>query len=251
MRRPIIAANWKMNCTISQARELVSGFKGLINNVKEVYVVLAPPFTALSAVAQLITGTDICLSAQNLYWKESGAYTGEISPVMLKDVGCKYVIIGHSERRAYFAETDDNVNKKIKAALHFGLIPIVCVGETLTQREEGKTNQVVGGQLQRGLAGLTLKQANQVVIAYEPIWAIGTGKTASPEQANEMHGFIREQIANAFDQATAQAVRIQYGGSVKPDNINGLMAQEHIDGALVGGASLEAVSFAKIVNFKV
>jgi triosephosphate isomerase len=250
MRRPIIAANWKMNCTISQARELVFSLKESMAGVSGVDVVLAPPFTALSTVAQLLAGTDIGLAAQDMYWEESGAYTGEVSPVMLKDVGCSHVIIGHSERRAYFSETDETVNKKIKAALHYGIIPIVCVGESLAQREAGQTTQVVGSQLQNGLTELTPEQMSQIVVAYEPIWAIGTGRTATPEQANEVHSFIREHLAKAFNQATAVAVRIQYGGSVKPDNVDGLMAQPDIDGALVGGASLKAESFAGIVKFK-
>ncbi len=249
MRRPIIAANWKMNCDITQARELVSSFKGLVEGVSGVDIVIVPPFTALSTVAQLIGGTNIELAAQNMYWEESGAYTGEVSPSMLKDAGCSFIIIGHSERRAYFGETDETVNKKLKAALHYGLSPIVCVGETLSQREAGETTQVIGSQLQGGLAGLTTAQVNQVVIAYEPIWAIGTGKTATPAQANEVHSFIRKHIAERFDQATAQAIRIQYGGSVKPDNVDTLMAEPDIDGALVGGAALKADSFARIVKF--
>jgi triosephosphate isomerase len=251
MRRPIIAANWKMNCTLPQARELVSGLKGLIGEVEGVDVVLAPPFTALSTVSQLIAGSNIELAAQDMYWEETGAYTGEVSPLMLKDVGCSYVIIGHSERRAYFAESDETVNKKLKAALNHGLTPIVCVGESLAQREAGKTTEVVGDQLKQGLAGLTPAQMSRVVIAYEPIWAIGTGRTATPEQANEVHHFIREQIAAGFDQPTASSIRVQYGGSVKPDNVDGLMAQPDIDGALVGGASLKAESFARIVRFRV
>ncbi len=250
MRRPIMAANWKMNCTVSQARELVSALKGLVSEVSGVDIVLAPPFTSLPEVAKLIADTDISLAAQNMHWEESGAYTGEISPVMLKDIGCTYIIIGHSERRAYFGETDDTVNKKLKAALHYGLNPIVCVGESLAQREAGETTQVVGAQLQAGLAGLTADEVNRVVLAYEPVWAIGTGKTATPEQANEVHGFMRQQLSAAFNEATAQAVRIQYGGSVKPDNVAELMAQSHIDGALVGGAGLKADSFAGIVKFE-
>ncbi len=250
MRRPIIAANWKMNCTVSQAHELVSAFKGLVKDVTGVDIVLAPPFTSLVEVAQLTAGTDIALAAQNMYWEESGAYTGEISPLMLKDIGCSYIIIGHSERRAYFGETDDTVNKKLKAALHYGLNPIVCVGETLAQREAGEPTQVVGAQLQGGLAGLTPAQVNKAVIAYEPVWAIGTGKTATTEQANEVHSFIRQQLNAGFGEATAQAVRIQYGGSVKPDNVDELMAQPDIDGALVGGAGLKADSFARIVKFE-
>lgn len=250
MRKPIMAANWKMNCDIAQARELVSAFKGLVDGVSGVDIVLAPSFTVLSVVAQLIGGTNIELAAQNMYWEESGAYTGEVSPLMLKDAGCSYIIIGHSERRAYFGETDETVNKKLKAALHYGLNPIVCVGETLSQREAGETTQVVGRQLQGGLAGLTTTQASQVVIAYEPVWAIGTGKTATPAQANEVHSFIRKQLAEGFDQTTAQAIRIQYGGSVKPDNVDILMAEPDIDGALVGGAALKADSFARIVKFE-
>ncbi len=250
MRRPIIAANWKMNCTTGQANELVNNFKALVTQVTEVDIVLAPPFTALATVGQLISGSNIALAAQNMYWEESGAYTGEVSPGMLIDIGCKYVIIGHSERRAYFGETDETVNKKIKKALEHNLTPIVCVGESLAQRENNETQAVVVLQIRRGLQGLTSEQMQKIVLAYEPIWAIGTGKTATPEQANDVHHFIRRKLAGIFDEATASAVRIQYGGSVKPASVDELMAQSDIDGALVGGAALKADSFARIVKFE-
>jgi triosephosphate isomerase len=250
MRRPIIAGNWKMNNNSAESVELVSRLKEMISGVKAVEVVVAPPYTALGAVATAIKGTTIALSSQNIFWEEKGAFTGEISPAMLKDVGCQYAIIGHSERRQYFGETNETVNKRLKAALGASLTPIVCIGETLEEREADKTLTVIEQQLKEGLAGISSGEMERVVIAYEPVWAIGTGKTATPEQAQGIHQFIREMLAQVFDEGVAEGIRILYGGSVKPDNVDQLMSQKDIDGALVGGASLKADSFARIVQFK-
>ena len=250
MRKPIIAGNWKMNNTIGEACELVTALKGKVADVADVDMVVGPVFTALAAVAEIIKGTNIKLAAQDMYWEESGAFTGEISPVMLKDVGCDYVIIGHSERRAYFSETNETVNNKVKAAHAYSLKPIVCVGEKLEERESGVMKDVVKDHVINGLAGLTEEQMLCTVVAYEPVWAIGTGKTATPEQAQEVHAFIRGLLAEAFSSSVAEAVRIQYGGSVKPNNIAELMAQPDIDGGLIGGAALDADSFTQIIKFK-
>ncbi len=251
MRKPIIAGNWKMNKTVGEAQELVRALKGKIANVTDVEIVVAPVFTALSAVAKAIKGSSIKLAAQDMYWEAEGAFTGEVSPLMLKDVGCEYVIIGHSERRTYFSETNETVNKKVKAAHAHSLKPIVCVGERLEERESGITKDVVKDHVVNGLAGITEDQMLSTVIAYEPVWAIGTGKTATPEQAQEVHGFIRGLLAEIYSSDVAEAVRISYGGSVKPGNIAELMAQPDIDGGLIGGASLDADSFAQIVKFGV
>lgn len=234
--------------TTAEARALVQGIKekALPAGVE---VVLCPPFTALATVAELLTGTEIGLGAQDLFWAEEGAYTGEISPVMLKELGCTYVIIGHSERRQYFGETDDNVNKKALAALEHGLKPIICVGESLEQREAGETDAFVSGQVKKALAGLAAESIPQVVIAYEPIWAIGTGRSSSSADANQVIALIRQTIADQFTPDLANQVRIQYGGSVKPENITEYMAQPEIDGALVGGASLKAESFYGILSY--
>ncbi len=250
MRKPLIAGNWKMNSTIAAGRALVLELKGKVSENADVEIVVAPPFTALTAVSESIQGSTIQLASQNVHWEESGAYTGEISPLMLKDVGCRYAIIGHSERRQYFHETDETVNHKIKATLKHGLIPIVCIGESLEEREDGKTLSVIESQVGEGLKGLTPGDIEQMVIAYEPIWAIGTGKTATSEQAQEVHDHIRKLLHQTFGEQAAQKVRILYGGSVKPGNIDDLMAQPDIDGALVGGASLKADSFSRIVQFK-
>ncbi len=249
-RRPIIAGNWKMNKTAVEARDLATKLVPLISRVKDREVVLAPPFTALSAVAESIKGTSIALSAQNLFWEDKGAFTGEISAEMLLDLGCKYVIIGHSERRQYFGETDETVNKKVRQALHKGLLPIVCVGELLSEREAGKANEVIERQVTGGLKGVAATEMQKVVIAYEPVWAIGTGKTATPDQANEIHAYIRQKVKSLYSAEVAEALRIQYGGSVTPENVSALMAMPDIDGALVGGASLKPESFAALVNFK-
>jgi triosephosphate isomerase len=248
MRRPIIAGNWKMNKTVKEALELVKGLKKELEGVKDVDIVACPPFTVLSEVEKIIQGTNIHLGAQNLYWEDSGAYTGEISAPFLKDTGCKYVIIGHSERRAYFNETNEGVNKKLKAALKHNLIPIVCVGESLEQREKGETFDVVKGHVRGALKDITEEEIKRIIIAYEPVWAIGTGKTATPEQAQEVHNFIRKLLKELYSQEIAGLVRIQYGGSVKPDNVAELMAKDDIDGALVGGASLKIDSFVRIVK---
>ena len=250
MRRMLIAGNWKMNNSCAESVELVSQLKDILSARKEIDIVVAPPFTALGAVAAVLKGSPIGLSAQNVFWEESGAFTGEISAAMLKEVGCRYVIIGHSERRQYFSETDETVNKRLKAALKASLIPIVCIGETLAEREAEKTLPVIEQQLKGGLKGLSLEEMETVIIAYEPVWAIGTGKTATPDQAQEVHRFIRDIIARIFSKEIADDTRILYGGSVKPDNVDQLMAQLDIDGALVGGASLKADAFARIVQFK-
>jgi triosephosphate isomerase len=250
MRRPLIAGNWKMNNNCAESVELVSQLKDMLSDSKEIDIVVAPPFTVLGAVAAVLKGSTLGLAAQHVFWEESGAFTGEISTAMLKDVGCRYVIIGHSERRQYFSETDEMVNKRLKAALKASLIPIVCIGETLAEREAEKTLGVIEQQLKEGLEGLSLEEMENVVIAYEPVWAIGTGKTATPDQAQEVHHFIRDLIARIFSEESADETRILYGGSVKPDNVDHLMAQRDIDGALVGGASLKADAFARIVMFK-
>lgn len=250
MRKPIIAGNWKMHKTAGEGVSLVQELNALTNTVKDVEIVVCPPFTTLAAVANAVKGTNIGLGAQNMHWEDKGAFTGEIAPGMLKDIGCTHVIIGHSERRQYFAETDQTVNNKLKAALQAGLLPIVCVGETLAEREANTTEKVVGIQVKGGLEGITAEQAAGIVIAYEPVWAIGTGRTASADDANAVCGFIRRTVAEMFGQASADSIRIQYGGSVKPDNVAELMAKSDVDGALVGGASLEAESFSKLVKFK-
>ncbi len=247
-RRKIIAGNWKMNMTPSQAVELVNMLKPLVAN-EEVDVVFAVPAIDIIPAMEAAKGSNINIAAENMYFEESGAYTGEISPAMLTDVGVKYVVLGHSERREYFAETDATVNKKVLKALEHGITPIMCCGESLEQREQGVTMDLIRQQVKIGLTGVTAEQAATVVIAYEPIWAIGTGKVATTEQAQEVCKAIRECIAEVYDDATAAAVRIQYGGSVSADSAAELFAQADIDGGLVGGASLKA-DFGKIVNYK-
>jgi triosephosphate isomerase len=249
-RKPILAGNWKMNMTTAQARELASKLIPLVASARDREIVLGPPFTALSIVAETIKGTNIGLSAQNLHWEDKGAFTGEISADMLLDSGCKYVIIGHSERRQYFGETDETVNKKVKQALKKGLLPILCVGETLAERESGRLNDIISRQVTGGLKDISAADMQKVVIAYEPVWAIGTGKTATPEQANEVHALIRQKVLALYNADIAAGLRIQYGGSVTPENVSQLMAMPDIDGALVGGASLKPESFAALVNFK-
>lgn len=251
MRIPVIAGNWKLFKTIAESVALVNEIKPLVANNQGVEIIVAPVFTALSRVYDAIEGSNIRLAAQDCYWEEEGAFTGEVAPKLLKDAGCSHVIIGHSERRQYFGETNQTVNKKTKAAIAAGLNAIVCVGESLAERESEQTFSVIEAQIQGGLAGLTADAFVHVVIAYEPVWAIGTGKTASNVQAQEVHVFIRQLIARLFDPSVADAVRILYGGSVKPDNVKGLMALPDIDGALVGGASLKADSFAAIATFNV
>jgi len=250
MRKPIIAGNWKMHKTVGEALALVRELCGITASVTDVEIVICPTFTALYPVHMAICEGPLRLGAQNMHWEGQGAYTGEISPAMVKEVGCTYVIIGHSERRQYFGETDDTVNKKVKAAIAAELIPIMCVGETLEQREAGITEGVVGRQVRQGLTGLTAEQIAEMVIAYEPVWAIGTGRTASSEDANAVCRFIRQVVTELAGTDSAEKVRIQYGGSVKGENIAELMAKSDIDGALVGGASLDAESFAQIIKFK-
>lgn len=250
MRKPIIAGNWKMHKTVGEALALVRELCGITAGVSDVEIVICPTFTALYPVHLAICEGPLRLGAQNMHWEAQGAFTGEIAPAMVKEVGCTYVIIGHSERRQYFGETDDTVNKKVKAAFANELIPIMCVGETLEQREAGITEGVVGRQVRQGLTGLSAEQVAEMVIAYEPVWAIGTGRTASAEDANAVCRFIRQVVAEITGAESAEKVRIQYGGSVKGENIAELMAKSDIDGALVGGASLDADSFAKIVKFK-
>ncbi|WP_282938937.1 triose-phosphate isomerase [Paenibacillus sp. RC67] len=247
MRKPIIAGNWKMFKTVSEAVAFVNEVKGKAE-VDGVDSVICAPFTNLPALVEAVKGTTLKVGAQNLHFEDNGAFTGEISGVMLKDLGVDYVIIGHSERRAYFAETDEIVNKKVQAAFKHGLTPILCVGEKLEEREAGQTKDVCKVQTEAAFAGLSAEQAAQVVIAYEPIWAIGTGKSSTAADANEVISYIRELVAGLYGQATADAVRIQYGGSVKPNNISEYMQESDIDGALVGGASLEPASYIALVE---
>jgi triosephosphate isomerase len=249
MRKPIIAGNWKMNKTVSEAEDFIKEFLPLVEGIDDRDIVIAPPYTSLADAARLLKNSNVALAAQNIFWEEKGAYTGEISPPMLVEIGCSHVIIGHSERRKYFNEDNSLVNRKVKGALIANLTPIMCLGETLEERKKGKTLSVVERQVREGLEGLESWQAERIIIAYEPIWAIGTGVNASPQQAQEVHSHIRQQLNSLFGEAGLK-VRVQYGGSVKPDNINDLMAEADIDGALVGGASLKPPSFAAIVKFK-
>jgi triosephosphate isomerase len=250
MRKTIIAGNWKMYKTIKEAIELANGLKRELFTLDfaKVDVVLCPPFTALSEVYEVITDSDIQLGAQDVHWMQEGAFTGEVSCKMLQDAGCKFVIIGHSERRQYFGETNESVNKKLKAALSCGLTPIVCVGETLKERESNLIFKVLDDHLKYGLKDISGEDLIKTVIAYEPVWAIGTGKTATPAQAQEAQKYIRDLLKKLYNKDTADSVRIQYGGSVKPENISELMNQPDIDGALVGGASLTVDSFSEIIK---
>jgi triosephosphate isomerase len=247
-KRPFVAGNWKMHMTIQEAKLLSAAIIKASAELLEAQIVLIPPFTALRSVKKLASESPVQLGAQNLFWEEKGAFTGEISAPMLKNVGCQYVVIGHSERRQYFGETDATVNKKITSALKAILNPIVCIGETLEEREAGKTKARIESQIQAGLAGLTEEQFREIIIAYEPIWAIGTGKTASPAQAEEIHSFIREKLAIIYGKEAAFYAIILYGGSVKPANSYSLFKEKNIDGFLVGGASLEADSFIQIAK---
>ncbi len=249
MRKPIIAGNWKMNKTPGETVSLIKNLIPLVADVDKVDVVVCPPFVDLAAAKEALAGSNIALGAQNMHFEESGAYTGEISPGMLLALGVEYVILGHSERRQYFGETDEGVNKKVKAALKASIKPIVCVGETLEERESGITAEVVCKQTKLALLGLSEEEAAGIVIAYEPIWAIGTGKTATAEDANETIGAIRDAVKQVYGGGTAKAVRIQYGGSMKPSNASELMAKSEIDGGLIGGAALKAEDFAGIVKF--
>ncbi len=248
MRKPFIAGNWKMNKTAAETADLCAKLKETVGGFKEADILICPPFTSLVAAKQAIEGSVIGLGAQNMHWEDSGAYTGEISALMIKGLGCKFVIIGHSERRKYFSETNKEVNRKIKSAISAGILPIVCVGETLEQREQGQEKEVIESQLKEGFDSLTESDLEKITIAYEPVWAIGTGKTATGDQAEEMHNFIRKWFENNFSADLAEKLRILYGGSVKPGNIDGLMKQEDIDGALVGGASLKAEDFTEIIK---
>ncbi len=250
MRKPVIAGNWKMYKLLSEAVETALALKPLVANANHCEVVIAPVFVHLKTIADRLEGSNVKIAAQNCSTEMNfGAHTGEISAEMIKNVGASHVIVGHSERRQFYADTDETVNKKTKAALVSGLTAIVCVGEMLAEREAGNAETIVKTQINGALGGLTLSDMERIIIAYEPVWAIGTGKVATPEQAQEMHAFIRQTVGRQHGETAAVAVRILYGGSVKPDNINGLMKQTDIDGALVGGASLEAESFAWIVNY--
>jgi triosephosphate isomerase len=247
-RRKLIDGNWKMYKTVADARALVEAIrKGVPGAPADVLV--APPFTALSAVVDAAKGSPVAVAAQNMYFEKEGAFTGEVSPTMLTDLGVTHVILGHSERRAYFGETDEGVARKTKVALDNGLTPISCVGETLAEREAGRTMDVVGRQVDAVLQAVSADEAVKVVIAYEPVWAIGTGKVATPEQAQEVHAFVRGRIASKHGRGVSDVLRVLYGGSVKPDNVKGLMALPDVDGALVGGASLKADSFLKLVHY--
>ncbi len=250
MRKKVIAGNWKMNKDIHETVTLVNEIKerlnGLSNN--KVDVIICPPFTSLVIASGLIKGSALKLGAQNMYYKDEGAYTGEISARMLKSIGCEYVILGHSERRQYFSETNELINLKVKQALLYNIIPIICVGETLEERESGVTKDIVATQIKGVLSGLTKAQIDKIIIAYEPVWAIGTGKNATPEQANEVHQFIRKLVAQLYSWDVAERLTIQYGGSVNPQNAYDLLSQSDIDGALVGGACLKAESFINIVG---
>lgn len=250
VRKKLLAGNWKMHGTPAEAVALVDSLKQLVSDVTDRDVLVAPPFPFLSAVADRIAGTRLLLAGQNLHWEDSGAFTGEVSAPMLRAVGCTHVIVGHSERRQHFGETDQWVAQKLRAALRHDLVPIVCIGETLQQREAGQTLAVTERQVRCALGGLTAAEIAKIVIAYEPVWAIGTGKVASPEQAQEVHAAIRGTIRELAGVDVAGRVRILYGGSVNPGNIDGLMTQPDLDGALVGGASLNAEHFARIVRFR-
>ncbi|MBA9026812.1 MULTISPECIES: triose-phosphate isomerase [Bacillaceae] len=248
MRKPIIAGNWKMNKTLSEAKSFIEEVKSLVPSSDKMDSVVCAPALFLDQLVTAAKGTEVKIGAQNMHFEDNGAFTGEISPVALSDIGVNYVVIGHSERREMFNETDETVNKKALAAFKHNLVPIVCCGETLEERESGQTNDLVGKQIEKALEGLTEEQVQNMVIAYEPIWAIGTGKSSTAEDANEVCAHIRSVVASQFSKATSEAVRIQYGGSVKPENIKEYMAQSDIDGALVGGASLEPQSFLQLVE---
>lgn len=246
MRKPFIAANWKMNKTIPETRDFLSAFIPEVKDIKDVDIVIAPPFTSLIAAAEKLKNTNIILAAQDMFYEEKGAYTGEVSPLMLTDIGCRYVIIGHSERRQYFNEIDEIVNRKIKAAKKAGLGVILCIGESLEEREAGKTFHILEREINKGLHETDIEK---IVIAYEPVWAIGTGKTATPEQAQEAHAYIRERLRLRYGNR-ADDICIIYGGSVTPENVDSIMACKDLDGALVGGASLKVESFTRLVKFK-
>ncbi len=249
-RKTVLAANWKMHKTVTEAVAFTESLQREVRALDDREVIIAPPFTALTAVRNALWRDDFKLAAQNCHEEEKGAFTGEISPLMLKDAGCDGVILGHSERRHLFGETDETIGRKLASAFKVGLLPILCVGEVLEEREGGRTISVIGRQLDQALQGLETEQALKLVIAYEPVWAIGTGLTATPGQAQEVHAFIRERCATLWNKMVAHSIRILYGGSVKPDNVDSLMAQPDIDGMLVGGASLEVGSFKRIVQYQ-
>ena len=249
-RRPLIAGNWKMHLSLGEAAALARALAASCGNCTDREVMIAPAFTALAAVAEAVRGSAIRVGAQNVAWEREGAFTGEVSPPMLTGIGVETAIVGHSERRQIFREDDTMINRRLLAALADGLVPVLCIGETLEEREAERTFAVLEGQLRSGLQGVTAAEASRVVLAYEPVWAIGTGKTASKEQAQEVHGFLRGLLGQLFEKNIAESIRILYGGSVKPDNIDALMAQPDIDGALVGGAALTAESFERIVHFR-
>ncbi len=248
MRKPIVVGNWKMNTTPEEAVQLVKELKPLVAGIEAVEIGICPPFVCLTETSKLLKGTNIGLGAQNMYWEPEGAYTGEISAEMLLTSGCRYVILGHSERRTYFGETNATVHKRLEAALQSGLSPIVCVGETQEQRESGKAEEVVSDHLRGAYEDISAADAQKTVIAYEPVWAIGTGLTATPDQAQEMHAFIRSVLTELYGDSVAQSLRIQYGGSMKPGNAKELLARKDIDGGLIGGAALQAESFAAIIK---
>ena len=249
MRKPVIAGNWKMHNTISEALDLVRGVKSQVEGITDVEIIVSPVYTALASVAAELKGSNINVASQNIFWEEKGAFTGEIAPNMITDAGCSHAIIGHSERRQYFGETDETVNKRAKASLAAGLIPILCVGETLEERDAGNTIAVVEAQIKGGLVDISAEDMAKIIVAYEPVWAIGTGKTATPDMAEDVHKQIRSIVSEISDAAIADGTRILYGGSVKPENVDELMAQPDIDGALVGGAALKADSFVRLVKF--
>ncbi len=250
MRRAFIAGNWKMYKTPTEARAFARELRTSLADVKDRDILVGVSFVNIAGVVEELKGSNIWVAAQNMYYEKEGAFTGEVSPIQLKDAGVTHVILGHSERRHIFGENDEMINKKVRAALDHGLLPILCIGELLEEREKGETEKVCKHQVVEGYKGLSKEEALKVTIAYEPVWAIGTGKTATPEDANQVHAFIRKVLAELYDQELAEKTRIQYGGSVKPENIDALMAQEHIDGALVGGASLKLDSFTRIVRFQ-
>jgi triosephosphate isomerase len=248
MRTPFIAGNWKMYKTVAETVKYVKEFRGLVKDIADVDIVIAPPFTALHAAAEAARNSNVCIAAQNLYWEREGAFTGEVSATMIVETGAEYVIVGHSERRTVFGETDPSVNRKVAAAFAAGLTPIVCVGETLDQRERNETFSVLDRQIRDGLDGVTSDQLVELVVAYEPVWAIGTGRNATPAQAAEAHGHIRKRLQQWFGAQPSELCRIVYGGSVKPENIRDLASQADVDGALVGGASLDVKAFSEIVS---
>ena len=249
-RKPIIAGNWKMNCTVAEAEKLAGEVVEAGKGISDREIMIAPPFTALPSVSQIVSGTNVLLGCQNICWEEKGAFTAEISPVMLKELKCDMAIIGHSERRHVFGETDELINKRIAGALRFGITPIFCIGETLDAREAGNTIQVLTRQIKTGLRQISPINPENFIIAYEPVWAIGTGKTATTEQAQEIHAFVRKLLGEMYEKTVASRIRILYGGSVNDQNVDALMRQHDVDGALVGGAALKIDSFERIIHFQ-